>query len=230
MAEQSFFHGATIFPRGSGRVVGGRPPAPPPELASARPQTAAAPQAGEEKKPFKEYLKTCARCQRERPLSDYHRVSARRHRDGRHHICKTCRVVEEVVSRNRRRAQKAGIRGEMDLSRLQALFDAYGPVCLCCGSEDDLTLDHIVPLETAGGPDAPENLQILCRRCNSGKNARAIDFRPDGGARYLRALGLDETLGQTLLARWNRVQDLAGATLLAHQDDLFASEIETSPA
>lgn len=43
--------------------------------------------------------------------------------------------------------------------------------CLQCGSTEDLTLDHIIP-RSVGGTDDPENLQTLCRRCNSGKNNR----------------------------------------------------------
>lgn len=41
--------------------------------------------------------------------------------------------------------------------------------CLSCGSNDDLTLDHIKP-RSAGGTHGEENLQTLCRKCNSSKN------------------------------------------------------------
>lgn len=44
--------------------------------------------------------------------------------------------------------------------------------CLHPGSEGNpLTVDHIVSL-AAGGASTDENLQVLCRRCNSSKGAR----------------------------------------------------------
>lgn len=51
--------------------------------------------------------------------------------------------------------------------------------CRACGATEDLTLDHIIP-RSKGGTDDEENLQALCRSCNSGKNNRqaAADHRP----------------------------------------------------
>lgn len=47
--------------------------------------------------------------------------------------------------------------------------DAYR--CVTCGTHIDLTCDHIVP-ESKGGPTTLENLQTMCRPCNSKKGAR----------------------------------------------------------
>lgn len=43
--------------------------------------------------------------------------------------------------------------------------------CRACGSERELTIDHIVPV-SRGGTNVEENLQTLCRPCNSRKGAR----------------------------------------------------------
>lgn len=47
--------------------------------------------------------------------------------------------------------------------------DAYR--CVTCGDHRDLTCDHIHP-EVLGGPTTFENLQTMCRPCNSRKGAR----------------------------------------------------------
>lgn len=51
--------------------------------------------------------------------------------------------------------------------------------CLKCNSPSNLTIDHIVPASKGGG-DNIENLQTLCRSCNSSKGVKTIDYR--GGA------------------------------------------------
>jgi 5-methylcytosine-specific restriction endonuclease McrA len=47
---------------------------------------------------------------------------------------------------------------------------AVGP-CVQCGSTEDLTWDHIVPL-VKGGTNELSNLQVLCRACNGSKGAK----------------------------------------------------------
>lgn len=42
---------------------------------------------------------------------------------------------------------------------------------------DDLTVDHIIP-KALGGTDARENLQVLCRPCNSAKAAALAEDEP----------------------------------------------------
>ena len=61
------------------------------------------------------------------------------------------------------------------LDRLSAL-PTYVPLerwrcCACCGSTEDITIDHIIPL-SKGGDDELNNLRLLCRSCNSRKGDR----------------------------------------------------------
>jgi 5-methylcytosine-specific restriction endonuclease McrA len=43
--------------------------------------------------------------------------------------------------------------------------------CVVCGSERDLTRDHVTSLVRGGGNEA-SNIVLMCRSCNSAKGAR----------------------------------------------------------
>ena len=53
----------------------------------------------------------------------------------------------------------------------EEIYERDGWKCLACGQASDLSLDHIIPW-SLGGPDTFENLQTLCRPCNSKKGAK----------------------------------------------------------
>lgn len=85
----------------------------------------------------------------------------------------------------RRRARLKGAPGSHTASEWQALRDWFGGVCLRCGSQDDLTADHVMPL-VKGGSNSIDNLQPLCRSCNSTKHDKSVDYRnPDQLAAFL---------------------------------------------
>jgi len=46
--------------------------------------------------------------------------------------------------------------------------------CQMCGSEERLSVDHIIP-RVLGGNDSLSNLQCLCSSCNSSKGGRFFD-------------------------------------------------------
>jgi 5-methylcytosine-specific restriction endonuclease McrA len=92
---------------------------------------------------------------------------------------KTPQVFLQVS--HRRRARLIGAGGSYTESEWRELVDKYGHRCLRCGrpeSEVKLTADHVVPL-IKGGSNNIENIQPLCRRCNSRKQARTMDFRSE---------------------------------------------------
>lgn len=49
-----------------------------------------------------------------------------------------------------------------------AVYARDGHSCVLCGSDKDLTIDHIRP-RSKGGTNALDNLQTMCRDCNQGK-------------------------------------------------------------
>jgi hypothetical protein len=52
----------------------------------------------------------------------------------------------------------------------RAVYERDGFRCLHCGTTELLSLDHIHPW-SLGGPDTIDNLQTLCKPCNSRKGA-----------------------------------------------------------
>jgi hypothetical protein len=51
------------------------------------------------------------------------------------------------------------------------VFKRDKPICQHCGSTQNLEIDHIIPL-ARGGTNDPDNLQVLCKKCNQRKWAK----------------------------------------------------------
>lgn len=56
------------------------------------------------------------------------------------------------------------------------LISNYDNQCLRCGDRNQLTADHVVPV-ILGGSDGIENIQPLCKSCNSSKGTKIADYR-----------------------------------------------------
>ncbi len=80
------------------------------------------------------------------------------------------------------RARWLGAEGGCYVEDWMLLLEHYAPDdrCLACGEIRSLAVDHVVPL-TQGGSCWPDNLQPLCKSCNSSKGDQTIDYRPDRG-------------------------------------------------
>jgi 5-methylcytosine-specific restriction endonuclease McrA len=79
---------------------------------------------------------------------------------------------------NRRRARKKEAQGSHTFGDWELLKKQYGYTCPCCGRKEPtvvLTEDHIVPL-SKGGSDYIENIQPLCKGCNSQKHTKIKRF------------------------------------------------------
>ena len=64
--------------------------------------------------------------------------------------------------------QSFPVRRKIQVPLRVAVMIRDGNKCRHCSSTSDLCLDHIKPV-SAGGLDVMENLQTLCRSCNSKK-------------------------------------------------------------
>jgi hypothetical protein len=77
-----------------------------------------------------------------------------------------------IASERAKRAPLPPGRQPMDPDLRWTVFRRDGYACVWCGSDSDLTIDHIHPV-ALGGTNDISNLQTLCRTCNSRKGISA---------------------------------------------------------
>lgn len=88
------------------------------------------------------------------------------------------RCFESIRRKNDYQRARAVFQHSREWRNLRARVLARYDKCLRCGSREQLTVDHVVPVVTR--PDKfnhESNLQTLCRSCNAWKHIQAIDYR-----------------------------------------------------
>lgn len=66
--------------------------------------------------------------------------------------------------------------GGVNKNTRNVIFQRDEHACLRCGSKEDLTIDHVIPL-ASGGSNRKNNLQTLCYGCNRDKGNTTADYR-----------------------------------------------------
>jgi hypothetical protein len=90
------------------------------------------------------------------------------------------RYQKHLMNNRRRRIRLNETEGSHSLEEWENLKIFYNFMCLCCKKNEPaitLTEDHIIPI-SIGGSDYINNIQPLCRNCNSKKNNKIISFLP----------------------------------------------------
>lgn len=64
------------------------------------------------------------------------------------------------------------------LNTKDVVYGLHGRKCLACGSDKNISLDHVIPIKKGGVNDIG-NLQPLCKSCNSKKGVKIIDYRTE---------------------------------------------------
>ncbi len=111
--------------------------------------------------------------------------------------CQTChdrRMATAVtISRQNRRAADLGIPGRITCDEWIDLCQRHDNTCLRCGCAEPLTIDHVIPFGYEGSTNTIENVQPLCKSCNSIKSGRIADYRyEEASVRQLRRRVLAE--------------------------------------
>jgi 5-methylcytosine-specific restriction endonuclease McrA len=93
--------------------------------------------------------------------------------------CPMCTSQGNSRPRRKHPSKGATRRGyDYQWQKLRAEAIRLQPYCSFCGTDKDLTGDHILPLKE-GGSNTLDNIRVLCRRCNT---RRENDYRK--GNRY----------------------------------------------
>lgn len=95
-----------------------------------------------------------------------------RHREAARAWARNNRDAASVIQQ-RRRAAKAGTVRTLTSADWRYAVSYFGNACAYCGSVNQLTKEHVVPISLGGGTTR-ENVVPACKRCNSSKGAKEL--------------------------------------------------------
>lgn len=90
--------------------------------------------------------------------------------------CWACSSLRSVVDEQKARASKLNLTEHFTIIEWIQLCYRFDRKCLRCGKKGALGPDHVVPL-CLGGKNTIDNIQPLCKSCNSSKKDRSVDYR-----------------------------------------------------
>lgn len=143
-------------------------------------------------KPIPSHLK-CQKCKTTKPIGDFrsrsssripsspckecenkaHREKYRKNMEDPSYV-KRIRKQKVAYEENRRTRKQNG--GGVSHSQWEEMLDMHDGKCLACGTDKNISMDHVKPL-SKGGRHEPSNIQPLCLSCNSSKHTKEIDYR-----------------------------------------------------
>lgn len=103
-----------------------------------------------------------------RPITEHERWAGGVSETEAHRRWKTKNPVRMAHLKAARYARERGAKGSHTLEQWEGLKTTNDNKCVGCLEQKPLTRDHIIPLSLGGSHDI-ENIQPLCRNCNSRK-------------------------------------------------------------
>lgn len=120
----------------------------------------------------------CKKCRSKQEADNYQKNKEIRREKARLYRKSNLEMVREYARNGfkRRRAAKLGVISTLTTNEWIEIMKKYNGKCLCCGSSEKISIDHIIPISKGGGHVA-DNVQPLCISCNSSKSVKTIDYR-----------------------------------------------------
>lgn len=88
---------------------------------------------------------------------------------------------DKIWYNNKRRLKKLSNGGGHTQREWEDIKEKFNNTCPCCFRKEPLiklSIDHIIPIKL-GGTDNVDNIQPLCRSCNSSKQTKIIRYEPE---------------------------------------------------
>lgn len=119
--------------------------------------------------------KVCYECGIEKPITNFFK----RNSENYECMCKSCRMPKHRVAQGRvthKDRLTYGATCDLTTKELELILKSQDNCCVLCGRDFNAvepTFDCIIPM-SKGGSFTKENVQALCKSCNSRKNVKIL--------------------------------------------------------